>query len=142
MLLTRIMNGELAKGMDVLREIFEARRILRLSQPEPLQGRFAFFFEVGAYSKEWAFTLSGEVLSDLPNMPSYRRQADIFARQLEQRFRTFSPFAFLSKTGRPLRIVAEWPIEPLPNRAASCVRVRVTDMRDGLFAYVYVVITH
>lgn len=136
------MDSELQQGIERLTQIFESRRILKLSAPEALQGRYAFYFVARAYEKQWEFTLSGEALSDLPGMKTYQEAADRFARGLEYRLRNKSPDMFLCASGFPVLIQIEWPLEPLANRAAGYVRVTVADTRDGRVAHCYVVITH
>jgi hypothetical protein len=135
------MDKELERGIERLAMIFEGAHVLKLSTPEPVPGRFAFIFVARAYGKEWRFSLSREALSDLPSMQDYQQGAARFARGLENRFRNKSPgFFCISKV--PLLLDIEWPLEALANRAASYVRVGVSDARDGRFAYCYVVITH
>jgi hypothetical protein len=136
------MNSELQQGIERLTQIFESRRILKLSAPEPIRGRLAFYFVAKAYEKEWLFTLSHEALSDFPAMKTYQEAANRFARDLENRFRNKSPDLFFCASGVPVVVQIEWPLEPLANRAASYVRVAASDTRDGRVAHCYVVITH
>ena len=136
------MDHELQQGIERLTRIFEARRILKLSGPEPIRGRLAFYFVAAAHEKEWLFTISHEALSDLPATKSYQEGADRFARGLESRFRNKSPDIFFCEAGVPVLVQIEWPLEHLANRAASYVRVRVVDTRDGRTAHCYVVITY
>jgi hypothetical protein len=136
------MDRDFQQGIERLTQIFESRRVLKLSAPEPIPDRLAFYFVARAYGKEWLFTLSREALSDLPAMETYQRAADRFARGLECRFRNKSPNLFFCTSGVPVVIQIEWPLEPPVNRAASYVRVAITDTRDGRVAYCYVVITH
>ena len=49
---------------------------------------------------------------------------------------------FLCASGVPVVIQIEWPQEPFGNRAASYVKVSVSDTRDGRVVHCYVVITH
>jgi hypothetical protein len=135
------MDKELERGIERLAMIFESGHVLKLSTPEPIPGQFAFLFVARAYGKDWRFSLSREALSDLPAMQDYQQGAARFARILESRLRSKSP-GFLCISKVPLLLDIEWPSEPLANRAASYVRVGVTDARDGRFAYCYVVITH
>jgi hypothetical protein len=136
------MDFELKQGIDRLTQLFESRQILKLSAPQPIRGRMAYYFAARANEKEWLFTLSHEALTDLPAMKSYQEAADRFARGLESRLRNKLPELFYCASGVPVLVQVEWPLEPLPNRAASCVRVGVTDNRDGRVAHCYVVITH
>jgi len=133
---------QLEQGIALLTQIFESPQILKLSVPEPIRGRLAFYFVARANEKEWLFTLSQEALSDLPAMKTYQQAADRFARDLEKRFRNKSPNLFFCTSGVPMLIQIEWPLEPLANRAASYLWVGVTDTRDGRVAHCYVVITH
>ena len=135
-------TGEVQNGISLLKQIVESERVLRLQSPQPLRGRFAFLFVVSAFEKEWDFSLSGEVLSDFPNMPQYKKAAASFARGFAQRFRNPTVNGFYCRSGKPISVEIEWPLEALPNRAASALRVRVRDTRDGKLAYCYVVITH
>jgi hypothetical protein len=134
------MDRELQQGIERLTQIVGSRGILKLSAPEAIPGRLAFYFVARAYEKEWLFTLSQEALSDLPAMKTYQLAVDRFARALEKRFRNKSPDPFFCASGIPMVIQIEWPLEPLANRAASCLRV--ADTRDGRVAHCYVVITH
>lgn len=136
------MDSELQQGIQRFAQIVQSGRILKLSEPEPIRGRMAFFFVVRAYEKEWLFTLSREALSDLPAMKTYQEAANRFARGLENRLKNKSPDSFLCASGVPVLLQVEWPLEPLGNRAASYVRVSVADLRDGRAAHCYVVITH
>lgn len=113
------MDTQLRQGIERVSQIFESRRILKLSDPEPIRGRLAFYFVAKAYEKEWLFSLSHEALSDLPGMKSYQAGADRFARSLEKRFRNKSPDLFFCVSGVPVQIQIEWPLQPLANRAAS-----------------------
>ena len=135
-------DQQLQQGIALLTQIFQSRGILKLSKPEPLRGRFAFYFVARAYEKEWPFTLSGEALSDFPAMKKYHDAANKFARALENRFRNKSPDVFFCASAVPILLQIEWPQEALANRAASYVRVGVTDTQDRRVAYCYVVITH
>src|SRR5712692_1427105 len=112
------MDRDFQQGIERLTQIFESRRVLKLSAPEPIPGRLAFYFVARAYEKEWLFTLSREALSDLPAMKTYQEAVDRFARGLESRFRNKSPDLFFCASGVPVVIQIEWPLEPLANRAA------------------------
>jgi len=136
------VDKQLQRGIERLAMIFESGHILNLAVPEPLLGRFAFHFVARGYGKEWDFVLSGEALTDLPQTEGYQQSAARFARSLEKRFRTESPRLFYCISGVPILLQVEWPLEPLPNKAASCVRFEATDARDGRLAYGIVVITH
>jgi hypothetical protein len=136
------MAGDVQQGIEQLTQIVERNRVLKLSTPEPIRGRMAFYFVARGYDKEWLFTLSHEALSDFPAMKKYQQAADRFARCLEGRFRNKSADLFLCASGVPVVIQIEWPQEPFGNRAASYVRVSVSDTRDGRVAHCYVVITH
>ncbi len=136
-----VMDTELERGIERLAMIFESERTVKLSAPEPNPGGFAFIFIARGYGKEWRFSLLREALSDLPAMQAYQQGALRFARALGSRFRNKSP-GFFCISSVPLLLQIEWPWEPLRNRAASYVRVAVTDSRDGRLAYCYVVITH
>jgi hypothetical protein len=136
------MVRDFQQGIEQLTQIVERNRILKLAAPEPIRGRMAFYFVASGYDKEWLFTLSHEALSDLPAMKTYQQAADRFARGLEGRFRNKSANLFLCAAGIPVAIQIEWPQEPFGNRAASYVRVSVSDTRDGRVAHCYVVITH
>jgi len=133
---------EVQNGIGVLKEILEADQILRLAPPQPMRDRFAYFFVLRAFDKEWNFTLSCEALSDLPNMPAYKKAAKSFALALARRMRNPVANGFFCKSGRPISIEIEWPLEAMPGRASSALRIRVRDTRDGKLAYCYVVITH
>ena len=136
------MNQELQKGTEALKSILESGRILKLSGPEPLPGRLAFHFVARAYGKEWPFSLSNEALSDLPAMKGYQQGALALARALENRFRSAASNGFFCASGVPVEVQVQWPMEPLPSKAASFVRVEVADMRNGRVAQIFVVITH
>jgi len=69
------MKDQPQEGIKRLTEIFE-RRGVKLPPPEAIRGRLAFYFVAQAYEKEWLFTLSQEVLSDLPAMRTYQQSAD------------------------------------------------------------------
>ena len=136
------MDGELQQGIERLTQIVESKRILKLTAPEPIRGRMAFYFVAKAYNKEWLFALSREALSDLPAMKTYQDGANRFARSLENRFRNKSPNLFLCASGVPVTVEIDWPLEAYAGRAASYMRVTVTDTRDGRNALCYVVVTH
>jgi len=101
---------QLEQGIALLTQIFESPQILKLSVPEPIRGRLAFYFVARANEKEWLFTLSQEALSDLPAMKTYQQAADRFARDLEKRFRNKSPNLFFCTSGVPMLIQIEWPL--------------------------------
>jgi len=136
------MASDVQPGIEQLTQIVERNRILKLSAPDPIRGRMAFYFVARGYDKEWLFTLSHEALSDLPAMRKYQQAADRFARGLEKRFKNKSPQLFFCASGIPIEVQIEWPLEPFGNRAASYLRVAVRDIRDGHVAHCYVVITH
>ena len=138
-----MIDDETKKGIEYLRGIFESGKVLRLGEPQPF-GQFDYwnYFVVTAYAKEWDFAISRDELSDLPGTRSYHKPANELARGLEQRFRNVSPNAFVTATGRLILLDAEWPIEAWSGRAASCLRVRVTDTFTKEFAYCFVSITH
>jgi TIR domain len=136
------MYEEPLVGLERLREIFESRRILRLSVGERFPNTFTYYLTVRAYEKEWDFTLSGESLSDLPNMKTYQESANRLARTLESRFKNFSPRLFYSTSGRCVEIEAFWPAEPLPQRTASYIRTEVRDFKTGDIARCYVTVTY
>src|SRR5229473_4110811 len=124
-------SAEVQKGIEVLKEIIEAERILRLAPPQPMRDRFAYFLVLRAFDKEWDFTLSGETLSDFPNMPQYKKAAQSYALALAKRMRNPVPNSFFCRSGRPISIEIEWPLEALPMRAASALRIRVRDTGNG-----------
>ena len=101
------MDGELQQGIERLTQIVESKRILKLTAPEPIRGRMAFYFVAKAYNKEWLFALSREALSDLPAMKTYQDGANRFARSLENRFRNKSPNLFLCASGVPVTVEIE-----------------------------------
>lgn len=136
------MDRDFRQGIERLTEIVERHGVLKLSAPEAIPGRMAFYFIARAYEKEWLFTLTREALSDLPAMKTYQQGADRFARSLENRLRNKFPNQFFCASGVPVTVEIEWPLQPLANRAASYVRVSVTDSRDARVAHCYVVITH
>lgn len=137
------MDDETKKGIEYLRGIFESGKALRLGEPQPL-GQFNFwnYFVVRAYAKEWDFAISRDELSDLPGTRAYHKPANELARGLEQRFRNVSPNTFVTATGRLILLAVEWPFEAWAGRAASCLKVRVTDTLTKEFAYCFVSITH
>jgi hypothetical protein len=137
------MPEEVRKGLESLKAIFEGPGILKLSDPSDLsRNGFTFYFAVTAFNKSWDFCVSRDQLSDLPAMPRYIASARNLARSLEQRFGNVSPNLFLPLSGEPLEIVVDWPFQPLPMRAASCLQVRVHNFRTGEFAHLYVIVTH
>jgi hypothetical protein len=137
------MHEEVRKGLESLKAIFEGPGILKLSDPADLsRNGFTFYFAVTAFNKSWDFCVSRDQLSDLPAMPRYLASAKNLARALEHRFKNVSPNLFLPVSGEPLEILVEWPFQPLPMRAASCLQVRVHKLRSGEFAHLYVIVTH
>lgn len=136
------MVDEVTRGLERLKEIFEARRILRVSEVTPLRNRYSYILTVSAYEKTWEFTASRETLSDLPEMKAWQQSADRLARVLEGRFRNVSPDLFFCISNRVVLVKSEWPAEPLPNRAASYIRTNVVDARNGQVAKCFVTITH
>jgi hypothetical protein len=62
-------SAEVQNGISLLKQIVESEKELQLQPPQSLRDRFAFLLVITAFEKEWDFTLSGEVLSDFPNMP-------------------------------------------------------------------------
>lgn len=137
-----MFTKEAQTGIEVLKEIVEAERILRLRSPQPMRDRFAYFLEVNAFNKEWKFTLSGEVLSDLPNMPEYKKSAQLFAHELAKRMQNPIQNSFYCRSERPVSIEIEWPLQAMPLRAASALSIYVRDTRHGTVAHCYVVVTH
>src|SRR2546422_160605 len=109
------MDRDFQQGIERLTQIIESQGVLKLSAPEPIPGRLAFYFVARANEKEWLFTLSHEALSDLRAMRTYQQSADRFARGLEGRFRNKSPYLFFCASGVPVVIQTEWPLEPLAN---------------------------
>jgi hypothetical protein len=136
------MPQEITIGLERLKEIFESRRILRLSEPTQFHSTFTYYFVVRAYEKEWDFTLSRESISDLPGMKTYQESANRLARILEQRFKNISPRLFQCASGRSIEIEATWPAEPFPQRAASYIRTAVRDFRTGDVAKCFVTVTY
>jgi hypothetical protein len=136
------MDPELQRGIERLTQIFESGRILKLSPPEQIRGRMAFYFVARAYSHEWLFSLSYETLSDLPATKTYSAGADRFARSLANRFKNKSPEMFFCVSGVPVVVQIQWPLEAYSGRAASYMRVDVTDIRDKRIALCFVVVTH
>ena len=136
-------EDEIKRGIEYLRGVFESGKILRLAEPRILgQFNFWYYFVVTAYSKQWDFAVSRDELSDLPAMPKYQQSALELARGLEQRFKNVSPALFFCASGRLIEIDVEWPYNAWPGRAATYVKVRVTDKVTGEFAYCYVTLTH
>ncbi len=135
-------RAEAQKGLQFLKEIFEAERVLKLSNAELMRGRFAYFLEVVAFDREWNFVLSGETLSDLPQTPTYQKSAQLYARELARRLRNPLYKGFFCKSRRALELQIEWPIEHMPGRAASALSVSVRDLADSKSALCYVVVTH
>jgi hypothetical protein len=137
-------DDETRKGIERLRQIFENRRILRLSDPRDLTGNsFTYYFTLTAFEKSWDFCVTREQLSDLPAMPRYLSSVDRLARSLEQRFRNVSPNVFLTASGKAIQIEVEWPYRSLaPRQAAVCVGALIQNARVQEFAHAFVIITY
>jgi len=84
-----------------------------------------------------------EALSDLPNTPEYRNSAKEFAASLSGRIACGHSALFYCSSGVPIRIEIEWPVQPIPQRAAASIRAGVWDLRrPEHVAHCFVVITH
>lgn len=135
------MDSETTRGIERLRMIFEGNQ-LKLDHPREMNNGFSFYFVVRWVGKSWDFSLSRDVLDDLPTMPQYQKSATAFADALRSRFKNVSPALFLSGTSRSLNIEVEWPLQPYPQRAASYLSVTVRDLNSKAFAHSVVVVTH
>jgi hypothetical protein len=135
------MNSETMRGIERLQMIFEGNH-LNLDQPQEMNNGFSLHFVVRGVGRNWDFCLSREVLDDLPAMLQYQKSAAALAQALQARFKNVSPTLFLSGTSRLLNIEVEWPLQPYPQRAASYLRVSVTDRNSKEFAHCVILISH
>lgn len=136
-------EDEIKRGIEYLKSTIESGKVLRLGEPSVLgQFNFWYHFVVTAYSKQWAFTLSRDELSDIPGTRQYQLSALAFAHDLEKRFKNVSPSLFWCTSARLIEIEVEWPHLHWSGRTASYVTVHVTDKVTGEFANCFVVQTH
>ena len=120
-------SEEIARGLQYLKDIVEAGRVLTLSEPRQINQGNSYLLEIKAGHKEWYFTLSRNQISDLPGTKAHHAPADALARSLDKRFRNIDPNIFVTNSGRMLRIEIEWPVQPSITPTASVVLVSITD---------------
>ena len=146
-----VMENEVDAGLKLLKDILQRGGKLSLKESQPLQDGWTYSITVGDGQKQIELPpLSREFLSDLPGTPNYPKEVDAYARSLEKRIKNPSPRHFYCKSGVPLEIVIEWPLQPMydiPGTGALLssdrVRVRACNLRDeGLVSIFWVVITH
>jgi len=137
------IKPQTAKGIEYLRNIFGSGKFFKLKDPVDINNDgFTFLFELNEVNKKWNFSLSREVLDDLPAMKKYQESVLKLTQDLELRFRNYSPDLFLTIAGRLLEIQIEWPIQSLVPRPLSSVPATVKDFHTGEFAYCLILITH
>ena len=146
----RHMRNEVAVGLRLFGEILERQSLLIIESME-VPDRMAYdvtivTLHVSPPRSAVSLELSEEFLSDLPGMPEYRKEVEAYAWILGERMKNISPKHFYCKSGVPLEIEIEWPLQIMYGesgapRAASCVRVRVCDLRDRKVSVCWSVIT-
>ena len=119
------MNREAEQGRDWLKSVIEAGGRLRVSRFRPLDNEFTYHVVVAAGQKEWDFTVTHEFLEDLRGTREFQKAAKDYAARLEKVFENASPQYFYCSSGTPVCIEFDWPIQGIPQRAASFLRSRI-----------------
>jgi Protein kinase domain len=105
-------SQETTRGIEYLRDIIQSGKILKLTNPRPVNQGYSYLFPIKAFEKEWYFSLSRNQINDLPGTQSYHQPALALAKALELRFQNVDPNFYVTVSGRLIKIDLEWP--PLP----------------------------
>ncbi len=122
-------QSELAAGIEAVRARLERNGKLKISESHKFNDRRAQYFVVVSGTNEVDFTLTHEFLTDLPNQKEYKLFLEDYAVGLEHRFEQPNPRDFYCRSGTAFNLEIFWPLNQVPNRAASYLRVNVEDIR-------------
>jgi hypothetical protein len=116
---------------------------LKLVKTHRYQDRLATYFAISSgKSTEVDVVLTHEFLSDFPRTQEQQNALAEYVRDIKHRLDNPSPQFHYCLSEVPVRIDIEWPVQWVPNRAASFVWVRLQDLRTGLISACSAIMTH
>lgn len=104
--------------------------------------RLATYFVITSGKKYVDLVLTDEFLCDFPNT---KEQFEFLRRYLEgvrKRIENPSPYNFYCVSEAAVKIEIEWPVQWVPNRAASFVWIRIRDLKTELVSACSAIMTH
>jgi hypothetical protein len=134
-------NSEVAAGLKKFEEALHTAN-LELVNTHRYTDRLATYLVVGSGGKEVDLVLTDEFLGDFPHTREQQQAVAEYVEGLRRRIQNPAPNHFYCVSGIPTRIEIEWPIQWVPNRAASFVWVRIRDLRTGLSSQCSAIMTH
>ena len=139
-------SDETARGIQYLRDIIQSGKILKLSEPQPVNQGYSYLLRICAFEKEWSFSLGRNQLNDLPATKSFHQPALALAKALEFRFQNVDPNYFTTCSGRLLDVHIDWPPIQWTGEqgliAANGLWVRITDLVTRELAVCPIIQTH
>jgi len=76
-------SQETTRGIEYFRDIVQSGKILKLSNPRPVNQGNSYLLPIEAFGKEWYFSLSRRQINDLPGTKGYHQPALALAKALE-----------------------------------------------------------
>jgi hypothetical protein len=123
------MRGESLDGLRLFEQIMQDAGI-KIEELRDLFDRHASHLVLGKNGEEIDIVLSREFFSDLPGTPAFKKAATSYSNVLSKRMMARLTRVFHCKSGVPVEIVLDWPIEAAPHRDASYIHVQIRDLRQ------------